>query len=877
MATFSFGKFFGKGLRQPRFKAESAIPAGDDGGEGADAEVVPVGRRVSFTNHGPKDAPLFQEVEDEEEKRSPFLAADGVRLAGGASAAAGGLPGPARTVGEDGFTAGELVSMVPTRCVREGAVPPAQVIPLPPAVMRASLAAGQPAVLLSQLHHACPALFVAPASLEEDLVIALPPHKVRRLVERADSGTAETALTVGRTPVGTSSAPAWSDLGVPPVADEAAAPVLAGSPDKVKLSPPRPKFDEFQVSAALPQGPGGPQGAHGRGGNVHKRFESPFSVVSPGEAPAIVEPPFSRHMVTGHPPAPPSPGALLSETANDAFQEPPQTVALLLKSLLQGLHTNTLGFPPESVPDHVRVILPTGPLLAQIASGRIKVAIEDVTAGLEAKHKEAFGLAPPGLELQVPMRELFANLSGITPPAPPAPPVASTFETPFSVRATEDAPLTIENSPFRIFPPPAPVSHAPQEPPLNASSPFLIVPDSVESLATPVNPFSFAPGSGRPAGFELDLPVLPFDDDPVPLESLREESAVYRSTVGEPGTAPPAPAPAGAAAAPQPPVFAGAQETEETEGTQTSVSAAPPEPDIPPVPPASPLPPAPLAPHFSFAPPRAVRFALSERDPLPPPLALAAEETPDVPLDSPESTPEAALPLPEPVLPSPEPPVPAPTPAPSPNEAQRAAFASVFAPSALARASESAEPFLGDVDTLPAIALAKLPPIGAPDADPEPATSAEPAAPAPAIEDLGFGYVDDTTQLALRAVFATDRALGTQEIVDLAAGLDGLRASLLHTPHASLHSAASPHDHDEVRQFRERAGSLFEKTASLVRELDPQAREQSFTLRTGKSIVSFFAVDDVCLAVLHAEPGFRPGVREKLTLVLRSVADMLEA
>ena len=70
---------------------------------------------------------------------------------------------------------------------------------------------------------------------------------------------------------------------------------------------------------------------------------------------------------------------------------------------------------------------------------------------------------------------------------------------------------------------------------------------------------------------------------------------------------------------------------------------------------------------------------------------------------------------------------------------------------------------------------------------------------------------------------------------------------------------------------------MFEKTASLVRELDPTAREQMFTLRTAKGVVSFFAVGDICLATLHAEPNFQPGVREKLVLVSRSLAEMLGA
>mgnify|MGYP006315029909 CR=1 FL=1 len=46
----------------------------------------------------------------------------------------------------------------------------------------------EPAVLLSQLHQACPELFVAPSSLDDDLVIALPPQKVQRLVARVEPG-----------------------------------------------------------------------------------------------------------------------------------------------------------------------------------------------------------------------------------------------------------------------------------------------------------------------------------------------------------------------------------------------------------------------------------------------------------------------------------------------------------------------------------------------------------------------------------------------------------------------------------------------------------------------------------------------------------------
>ena len=156
---------------------------------------------------------------------------------------------------------------------------------------------------------------------------------------------------------------------------------------------------------------------------------------------------------------------------------------------------------------------------------------------------------------------------------------------------------------------------------------------------------------------------------------------------------------------------------------------------------------------------------------------------------------------------------------------------------------------------------------------PAPARSAAPAAP---VEDLSFGYVDDPTQLALRAIFSTDQTLRPQDVVDLSSEFAGIRSCLILTPHATVQGGGSSAA-DDVLHFRQRAGMLFEKAASLVRELDPNAREQMFTLRTSKGVVSFFAVGDVCLAVLHAEPNFQPGVREKLTLVSRSLAAMLGA
>lgn len=1142
MANFSFGKFFGKGPRQPRFK-----PAVAEGlaGAGESVEPLPVGRLVSFTEHGPEDAPLFQELEPSA-GASPFSVVGGARpsLSG---AGMGGLPGPSRTVGEEGFTADELVSMVPAQCVRAGAVPPTQVIPLPHAVLRASLGAGQPAILLSQLHQACPELFLAPSSLDQDLVIALPPQKVQRLVARVEATSAPvmppppTALPPGRLagqdgalePLG------WTLPGYPEGAEEAAAQAFVVPPSKVKLPPPRRKFDEmqgadlrplvekpaplvpggpfmelgapavaapaegaapglaspfqmadgpalaaaaspFQVSAGLPSGPSGRS-------LPPRRFESPFAVVSPAEVPAVLESPFARQpmMTLDGPPTPPPPSDPPPSAPPESMPQPPSSVSLRLSALLQGQNAGTLGFAPERVPTSVRVTLPTGPLLAQVALGRIRVRIEDVVAGLEAKFQPAFKGAQPGLELLVPLRELFDSLPEATPPTPVAPPVASAFETPFSIRAEEDKPLTALNSPFQLapslppsppalptpipptkpaetFPPAAPalVSAPPPPVPLpvpgppafdpaavlptapfvdipdsgepepsrhadlpTAASPFLLVPEEplkqalspaptplpppvftplaptaiAQAEPTPLappppqlpvpplhNPFALAPGQGLRSGLGLDLPMMSFDDDPVPLESLREDESTYH-----PAPPPVVPSAVAPSAPPSLPNGSAGPALQEPPALDTS---APAPTDLPAaIATSSALPPSVSTPVITpEPPPPVVRRALSEQEPLPPPDMLpvfqAVRETdaalvpPDAAAAPAERAPAAtwATPLPEPAAPaslaplvaeglgafpsaeaaapaafSPAPSAEVPPAAPSPwnpgaladaaafNVApppptadDRAAFAFVFAPSALVPTADGAPPPLGAMDSLPAIELAKLPPLGddlspppppapvsapasihpgftftAPPSAPVDATPAPPAIPpwmvtpvpettpapeaslpplpipappAPAatsepatLEDLSFGYVDTPAQLALRAVFGTDRTLGTQDVVDLVARLDGLRACLVHTPHAGLQSPASSDDNEEVRHFRDRAGALFEKTASLVRELDPSAREQSFTLRTGKGVVSFFAIDDVCLAVLHAEPAFRPGVREKLTLVVRTVADML--
>ena len=669
-----------------------------------------------------------------------------------------------------------------------------------------------------------------------------------------------------------------------PEATAAVPPVSAEEPDRAPVvfsARAEPTGESVAEPPASPTAPPRPAPSV-----IAPRFESPFATVATavlagaaGARPAVV--PGDAHAA----PVPSGAAPLSSIAPSDSGAR----VSLRLAPLLQGQHPGALGFAPERVPAHVRVSLPAEPLTAQLATGRIRVRLDQVVAGLDPRFRPAFKQARPDLELNVPLRELLEHLPvpRLSPPATGG--VPAVFTTPFSIHAEEDAGLTTDAMPFpRRVDWPAPATAAispsrfvlfPDDPP--AGPPAAKSPDTppLPPAVPPRNPFAFPPGTGLRSTLGLDLPFLPLDEDPVPLESLRDEAPAPRKTPITPPAGTESPRPGRLALSeqqPQPPPDAASATTATTATTAATAADAAPTASVT-APPAA-------------APPASV-LAESPFSTLPPILSAAA---------------------------------------PQPSDDHRAAFVSVFAPSALAGSTDGSCPPLADLEAPPAIALAKLPPIShdpaaagasappvpepplaapvpAPSplgmdspapADPVPARHAAsaaspeiagpavpaPSAPVPApastpavIEDLSFGYVENTTPLVLRAVFATDGPLSLQDVVDRAARFDGLRACLVHTPHTCRHTAAAPDDPEDVRHFRERAAALFEKTAGLVREMDPSAREQSFTLRTGTTVASFFAVDEICLAVLHADPNFRPGVREKLTLIARSLPEMTAA
>ena len=164
-------------------------------------------------------------------------------------------------------------------------------------------------------------------------------------------------------------------------------------------------------------------------------------------------------------------------------------------------------------------------------------------------------------------------------------------------------------------------------------------------------------------------------------------------------------------------------------------------------------------------------------------------------------------------------------------------------------------------DPLPVVAVAAVATVPAP----LPHT-----APVP-VEDLSFGCLPDLRQLTLRAIFATDRVLTAQDIVDACAGLPGLKACVLFLQDTVLISQGMAPE--EASAFRDSVGKTRGSLATLAESMG-LGSGGNFTLRTDHGVRSFFLEPGLCLAVWHAQPAFAAGTREKLILTAQELAKL---
>lgn len=119
--------------------------------------------------------------------------------------------------------------------------------------------------------------------------------------------------------------------------------------------------------------------------------------------------------------------------------------------------------------------------------------------------------------------------------------------------------------------------------------------------------------------------------------------------------------------------------------------------------------------------------------------------------------------------------------------------------------------------------------------------------------------------LELRAIFSTDENFTLSAVAQKVVGLEGVEGCALATK-TKLVQASKTEQSRLGSEAREMIGTIrnLAKLTGL-----PEAR--SFTLHTDRGTVSIFLEGDCSVTVNHSSIEFRPGVKEKLILIARSI------
>lgn len=200
-------------------------------------------------------------------------------------------------------------------------------------------------------------------------------------------------------------------------------------------------------------------------------------------------------------------------------------------------------------------------------------------------------------------------------------------------------------------------------------------------------------------------------------------------------------------------------------------------------------------------------------------------------------------------------------------------------PAPQAPAAESFDPariFNGDAPARPAPVAALVAPrqSTAPTPPVVKAPAPKPAAPAAPAMEFSFGKDESTHELLLRALFHTGTEPTPDELARQCAALPGLRTCIVVSRTGSILGSPEATD-EEVRDFNTHAPKAHEYLTGLAQSMG-FGDQGSFTLRSPTVVRTFFIERHLCLAVLHGEEGFQPGVREKLILTARALAEMIE-
>jgi len=810
------------------------------------------------------------------------------------------LPSPFAVSAAEQFTVRELSILMPQQFVRQHGMAGDQPVPLPLDVLSASLQQGRPALRLSQIYRTCPDLFARQVLPAEDVEIFLPFQKVKRMVETGlGSGTAapvspfaavspppQSPAVRGDSPFAASGSPFSTGGGQAPAAGTSPfAPPRAPmeSPFAVRTT------DQAERSEVLSPAPFEPLASGESAPSINpflrldppppvppRPAQSPFQLVAiatppaPAEAPAAASLP-SPFSSSSFPPAQSSPFLQASAQANGNGHAAPGEEEV----------PNTEADPAPAAPDNTVPALPATAPIRLPAPGLAPMPAPAATAPTPEPPALQGLMAPPSAQVPQPSQRLRVSLAsllrdvtagdlGFDPAAVPGNVDAElSYDTILPQLASGRVEVSIEelrlgvverfrpafarvrpgvrflvplseifrSLPSSAIPVPPPGEHV-EISMTPFQTPFAIKAgeDQVRASLPPLSQM-ITPAAAEPAPL-APFPVAPPLDPPGPKTTPVSLPQLISAPAVPAATAPVAsvpPALSGLPALPALPHIQGMPGRPSPFARPPTMQTSPAATGLPALPPAM-APPAtmPSLPAAESHEDLGHSFPASSLRAEPPAAVAHLAPAPPEPFDPAklfiETTPPPATPVPAATAPRPAP-APAPAPAPPSVEAALPALPSVVLPGAPASLS--------------------APPV-----------------------EFNFGESIDYTRTLLCAFFSVSGDLTPLQIVDHCARIPGLRSCLAIVSGKVIASDHGP-AREEVAHFTANAPRAFEFLTGLAQSMGFEGNG-SFTLRAGAGERTFFIESGICLAVLHDQSGFAPGVREKLILTARALAEMME-
>ena len=124
--------------------------------------------------------------------------------------------------------------------------------------------------------------------------------------------------------------------------------------------------------------------------------------------------------------------------------------------------------------------------------------------------------------------------------------------------------------------------------------------------------------------------------------------------------------------------------------------------------------------------------------------------------------------------------------------------------------------------------------------------------------------------MAVRYLLESPTDLNLGQIAERLAQLNSLCAAVIISP-AGQENGGSNAGNSEV--FFSKAAKSHQSLIALAESIG-MPPHGAFTLRADQMVRTFFIEGDICIAVLHSESIFAPGVRDKLILLTRELAKL---